>query len=245
MNLPCRTLAGETELARPGDALSRRQRSLLRLVDGQRTLGEVLSAAHTLGLPTDVFFDLMQRGLVAMQAIEALAVYDAVPLIKARRDPWPPVKAQAQAQAQAQAPAWRTPGGWGSAPVQRHAGSAPDARMRAAAVQPYSGAAVQPLRAAQARPQGGLPIVAPADPAFDEARRLIGMVLRLAAPLRSAFTRWRVHRARDRRALRALMPSVRRRLASQSSLAQLWPLMRRVELLMMPPCIPRPAGTWV
>jgi hypothetical protein len=219
MNIPCRTLAGETELARPGLRLSARQRHLLELVDGQHTLDEVRAIAAAAGLPRDGLGDLMVRGLVAMQAIEALAIYDAVPvgMGRARRP-----------DAASRAATVRGP--------VRHALD----RSVAGATIPLQRRSVDPVRAPVLLPVDGRRQL-DHDPGFDEARQLVTIVLRLAAPLRSTFTRWRVRRAVNRQALRALLPAVRRRLAEQAPGARLWPVMRRVEHLLAP-CIPCPAG---
>jgi hypothetical protein len=223
-------LAGETELARPGETLSRRQRSLLRLIDGQRTLHEVLVSAHTLGLSSDVFFDLMQRGLVALQAVEALQVYDAVPLPRAARG--------ARHGAVSSAPAWRQDVTGRAVSVHQGTRRAPAAGVHSPALASRTaatsvhGAVVPGVRGHRTSGHGHAAM--PVDPAFDEARALVSRALRLAAPWRSSYTRWRVFCARDRRALCALLPAVRRRLAVHVASPQLWPLMRRVELLMMP-----------
>jgi hypothetical protein len=154
-----------------------------------------------------------------MQAIEALAIYDAVPvgMGRARRP-----------DAASRAVTVRGP--------VRHA---LDPSVASATI-PLPRRSIDPVRAPALRPVEARRRVGD-DPEFDEARRLVTSVLRQAAPLRSTLTRWQVRRAPDRRALRALLPAVRRRLAGQAPGARLWPVMRRVEHLLAP-CIPCPAG---
>jgi hypothetical protein len=233
MNIPCRTLAGEIELARAGHTLSLRQRHLLQLVDGQHTLAEVRAIAAAAGLPPDGLGDLMVRGLVAMQAIETLAIYDAVPVGMA----WAGSRAESQS-------------GWARLPdvapravtVRRPVRHALDRSLGRMTVAPPRGG-VDPARKPALLPLEGRKRVG-RDPGFDEARHLVVTVLRQVAPLRSTFTRWKVRRAPDRQALRALLPAVRRRLAGQAPGARLWPMMRRVEHLLAS-CIPCLAGRQV
>jgi hypothetical protein len=86
---------------------------------------------------------------------------------------------------------------------------------------------------AAALPPSGRPRLGePGDADLIEARDLVATALRRVAPLKSAITRVQVQCAQDRRALRALLPAVRRRLSAEQQWAGLWPLMRRVEQLL-------------
>ncbi|MFM2065854.1 MAG: hypothetical protein RLZZ584_763 [Pseudomonadota bacterium] len=216
MDIPCRTLAGEAELASPGSHLGRRQRSLLFLVDGRRTLAELLVVSADAGVPGHCLRDLLDLGLVAMQATADLAEYDAVPVEVERR--------------------WAAEGLQGV--VRRRAGMVHLAGQAALdAGDPREAAVVRWVPSGRAHaaalPQSGRPRLGDAgDADLTEARRLVAHALKRVAPLSSALTRVQVRRAQDRRALRALLPAVRRRLANQPQWPGLWPLMRRVEQLL-------------
>lgn len=66
--VPVKTPEGHDELARRVRRLSQRHRTLLLLVDGRRTVQEVLTMASQAGVPGDCFEELLSLGLVAVQA---------------------------------------------------------------------------------------------------------------------------------------------------------------------------------
>lgn len=62
--VPFKTPLGQEELRTRGQGLGQRHRTLLVLVDGRRTLAEVLVLAHRAGAQTQHFEDLLRMGLV-------------------------------------------------------------------------------------------------------------------------------------------------------------------------------------
>lgn len=215
MYIPCRTLAGEAELVHARLPLSRGQRNMLALVDGESSLDTLLRHAAFDGLGARHLSDLIDHGLAALQPTEALARWDAVPVdAYTLRTPFERHLARRQLVSQramrVHTLRMRAPDGCGPA-------------RRVAATRPAGDRSALPAPASRSQ----LP-----DRKLDEARRLVTLALQRVAPVRGVLTRVRVHRARDRQALRALLPAVRRSLAGQAGWAPLWPLMRRVEQLL-------------
>lgn len=215
MYIPCRTLAGEAELVHGRLALSRAQRSMLALVDGESSLDKLLQDASYDGLGSQHLTHLIELGLAALQPTEELARWDAVPV-----DAYTPRTPMERHLARRQLVSQR------AMRVHTMRMRAPDvcgSPRRASSVRTVAG----PSPALQRPTNSPLP-----DRKLDEARQLVTLALQRVAPLRGVLTRVRVHRARDRQALRALLPAVRRSLSGQTGWAPLWPLMRRVEQLL-------------
>ena len=68
MGIPCKTAAGHAELAVRQRGLSQRHRTLLFLVDGRRTLEEVIELGARAGVPRAYIDELMALGLVVLGA---------------------------------------------------------------------------------------------------------------------------------------------------------------------------------
>jgi hypothetical protein len=217
MYIPCRTLAGEAELVHARLMLSRGQRSMLALVDGESSLDKLLQDAAFDGLGLHHLTHLIEQGLAALQPTEALARWDAVPVDAYRlRSPMERHLARRHLVSQR---AMR---------VHTMRARAPDVcgpLRRNMLTKSAADRSPSPARVAEPR----LP-----DRKLDEARQLVTLALQRVAPLLGVLTRVRVHRARDRQALRALLPAVRRSVSGQTGWAPLWPLMRRVEQLLAP-----------
>lgn len=73
MGIPCKTAAGHAELAVRQRGLSQRHRTLLFLVDGQRTLEEVIELGLRAGVPKAYVDELLALGLVVLAAPVAAA----------------------------------------------------------------------------------------------------------------------------------------------------------------------------
>lgn len=215
MYIPCRTLAGEAEHVHVRLALSRAQRSMLALVDGESSLDKLLQDAAFDGLGSQHLTQLIERGLAALQPTEALARWDAVPV---------------------DAYSSRTP-------MERHLARRQLVSQRAMRVHTMRVRAPDVCDSSRRVGVGGTPADRPSvlqhhpkspipDRRLDEARQLVTLALQRVAPLSGVLTRVRVHHARDRQSLRALLPAVRRNLSGQTGWAPLWPLMRRVEQLL-------------
>lgn len=68
MGIPCKTAAGHAELAGRQRGLSQRHRTLLFLVDGKRSVDEVISLGAQAGVPKAYLDELMALGLVVLAA---------------------------------------------------------------------------------------------------------------------------------------------------------------------------------
>ena len=82
MGIPCKTAAGHAELASPECQLSRRHRVLLLLVDGERSLDEVVRLGQQAGVPRSYIDELFALGLIvigppACSAISEFMAFDA------------------------------------------------------------------------------------------------------------------------------------------------------------------------
>jgi hypothetical protein len=81
LGIPCKTAAGHAELASPDCQLSRRHRVLLLLVDGARSLDEVVWLGRQAGVPRSYIDELFALGLIvigppACSAISEFAAFD-------------------------------------------------------------------------------------------------------------------------------------------------------------------------
>ena len=74
--IPSKTPAGQRELALRARGLSQRHRTVLLLVDGRRSLAEVLRTAEAAGASRQVFDELLQMGMVVLPAEAALLAAD-------------------------------------------------------------------------------------------------------------------------------------------------------------------------
>lgn len=68
LGIPCKTAAGHAELAVRQRGLSQRHRTLLFLVDGQRTVDEVNDLGTKAGVPRGYLDELIALGLVVLAA---------------------------------------------------------------------------------------------------------------------------------------------------------------------------------
>lgn len=66
MGIPCKTAAGHAELASQDCRLSRRHRALLLLVDGDRSLDEVVRLGRQAGVPRSYIDELFALGLIVI-----------------------------------------------------------------------------------------------------------------------------------------------------------------------------------
>jgi hypothetical protein len=81
LGIPCKTAAGHAELASPDCQLSKRHRVLLLLVDGARSLDEVVWLGRQAGVPRSYIDELFALGLIvigppACSAISEFAAFD-------------------------------------------------------------------------------------------------------------------------------------------------------------------------
>jgi len=64
--VPSKTAEGQAELAHRTRGLSQRHRTVLLLVDGRRTVAEIVATAQAAGVQAPVFQELVAMGLVAV-----------------------------------------------------------------------------------------------------------------------------------------------------------------------------------
>lgn len=74
MGIPCKTAAGHAELVASERRLSQRHRTLLLLVDGRRSVDEVLQLGLQAGVPRAYLDELLALGLIVLAAPMTAAV---------------------------------------------------------------------------------------------------------------------------------------------------------------------------
>lgn len=67
---PVKTPEGQAELTHRVRRLSQRHRTLLLLVDGRRSVAEVLQLAAAAGVPREIFDELLALGLIAVEGLD-------------------------------------------------------------------------------------------------------------------------------------------------------------------------------
>lgn len=208
MGIPCKTAAGHAELAVRQRGLSQRHRTLLFLVDGQRTLDEVVALGLRAGVPRAYIDELMALGLVVLAAPPHA----------------PSVGASSAALAVAAAP---------SVSQARHAG---DASAGAALAVWRQGAdaweAEDTIGLGEAVTNTQLAALDASDADVAAARSLLLLALRSHAPVSGAVTMLRVRRARHREALLGLLDEVQARLERHCDETELRQLIERVTRLL-------------
>jgi hypothetical protein len=63
--IPVKTIDGQNELAHRSRGLSQRHRTVLLLVDGRRTVAQIVTTAKAAGVQATVFDELLSSGMVA------------------------------------------------------------------------------------------------------------------------------------------------------------------------------------
>jgi hypothetical protein len=66
--IPVKTVDGQNELANRSRGLSQRHRTVLLLVDGRRTVAQVVTTAKAAGVQDTVFDELLSSGMVAVDS---------------------------------------------------------------------------------------------------------------------------------------------------------------------------------
>jgi len=224
---PHKTPEGIAELSARSRGLTQRHRTLLLLIDGQRSLEQVLSLAHQAGVPRAYMDELVALGLVVAPAA-------AGPPGPAAHPPAAPPVAAA------------TPP---SAAVPAHAASAVPSTIdielgNDIVVNRPVGAEPEPEGALEDDPwddsetfgralsSSELAALDLSDQSLAEARNVLLQALRQEAPVAGALTMLRVRRARNREALVALLPEVEQKIGSQRHLSDAARILRRVHELL-------------
>lgn len=213
MGIPCKTAAGHAELAVRQRGLSQRHRTLLFIVDGKRTLEEVIELGARAGVPRAYIDELMALGLVVMAAPASGAAVAAATAREAEASAWSneptvpaPLSRQPEAATLGALAAWRQ---------GAHPQDAGDTVAFDEAVTNTQLAAADAM-----------------DDAVAEARTLMMQALRAHAPVSGAVTMLRLRRARQRPALIGLLDEVQARLERHRDEVELQQLMQRVARLL-------------
>jgi hypothetical protein len=80
LGIPCKTAAGHAELASQDCRLSKRHRVLLLLVDGARSLDEVVRLGRQVGVPRSYIDELFALGLIVIGPPMAQPISEFAPL---------------------------------------------------------------------------------------------------------------------------------------------------------------------
>ena len=236
---PQKTPEGIAELSARSRGLTQRHRTLLLLIDGQRSLDQVLHLAHQAGVPRAYMDELVALGLVATPgAMVNLGSVGGVPA------PLPPPIA-ATPPPMASAPARPAPAAPGPIDIELNSdfvangpGTAPGASLGAADRMP--GADLEDdsdpwddnESFGRALSTSELSALDSSDQSLAEARHVLLQALRQEAPVSGAVTMLRVRRARNREALVALLPEVEQKIGSQRHLSDAARILRRVHELL-------------
>lgn len=213
LGIPCKTAAGHAELAVRQRGLSQRHRTLLFIVDGKRTLDEVIELGARAGVPRAYIDELMALGLVVLAAPASLALETVTPAHEAAVTGWSHEPTQpAPLSRQTDSPQGLPLAAWRQAAHPQEAG---DTVAFEEAVTNTQLAAVDAMDASVA-----------------EARALMMQALRAHAPVSGAVTMLRLRRARQRPALIGLFDEVHARLERHRDPVELQQLMERVARLL-------------
>ena len=231
-NAPVKTPLGHQELRQRTQGLGQRYRTVLLLVDGRRTVAEVLTMAQQAGAQTAHFEELVRLGMVEL------------PAPPPPPPPEPPAEAAA-AQDGAQTAAVELEPGPGPA-IEPDVPVAPappvefEPAMPAAVVAPAAPPAASPAEPPAAPPVARAePVVAPeaaasAERKLDDARRLLIDILRRDTLLQRVFAPARVRGAQTQEELIGLVWEIERERAhARRKRVQLINLQRARELLGM------------
>lgn len=251
---PQKTPEGIAELSARSRGLTQRHRTLLLLIDGQRSLDQVLHLAHQAGVPRAYMDELVALGLVVAPSATGSPGATLSPTL-------PPMAAAPPSQAPA--PARPAAGNPGAIDIELssdfvvngpgigagvNAGPGPS---RTPSRGPAEGASVGPVDATlgadleddsdpwddnesfgRALSTSELSALDSSDQSLAEARHVLLQALRQEAPVSGAVTMLRVRRARNREALVALLPEVEQKIGSQRHLSDAARILRRVHELL-------------
>jgi len=247
---PQKTPEGIAELSARSRGLTQRHRTLLLLIDGQRSLDQVLHLAHQAGVPRAYMDELVALGLVVAPAAAGTqggALSPTLPPMAAAPSPLDSAPAR---------PASATPGAidieLGSDFVVNGPGMGPGRGPSGAPTQgPGEGPSLGPAEGTpgaeldddsdpwddnesfgRALSTSELSALDSSDQSLAEARHVLLQALRQEAPVSGAVTMLRVRRARNREALVALLPEVEQKIGSQRHLSDAARILRRVHELL-------------
>jgi hypothetical protein len=226
-SIPVKTPEGQAELSQRTRRLNQRQRTVLFLVDGKRTVVEVQTMALQAGAPPSCMDELLALGLIVvtqptvpMTRYTAAQPNDVAPLDiwlesgMAQGEPGRDPMVSASPSADSELPPTRT--------------LAPDS------LDADSPKALSPTSELQRLNDGEI------DDALEEARGILLRAVRLEAPLAGSLTLLRLRRARTRDELYALMEEVEVRIARPQRVLAAAQTLRRVRQLLSGEPEPQP-----
>jgi hypothetical protein len=246
---PQKTPEGIAELSARSRGLTQRHRTLLLLIDGQRSLDQVLHLAHQAGVPRAYMDELVALGLVVAPSATGTPGATLAPTL-------PPTAAPLS---QASAPARPAPGNPGAIDIELGSDvvvNGPGVNVGASPSQgpsrgPAEGTGLGPVDSTlgadleddsdpwddnesfgRALSTSELSALDSSDQSLAEARHVLLQALRQEAPVSGAVTMLRVRRARNREALVALLPEVEQKIGSQRHLSDAARILRRVHELL-------------
>lgn len=233
---PQKTPEGIAELSARSRGLTQRHRTLLLLIDGQRSLDQVLHLAHQAGVPRAYMDELVALGLVvtpgmagslggALTAPPAPVAATPSPMASAVERPAPPVPGVIDIELDSDVVAPAPVGGPGARPDA--ADSLPAADLEDDP-DPWD----DNESFGRALSASELSALDSSDQSLAEARHVLLQALRQEAPVSGAVTMLRVRRARNREALVALLPEVEQKIGSQRHLSDAARILRRVHELL-------------
>ena len=243
---PQKTPEGIAELSARSRGLTQRHRTLLLLIDGQRSLDQVLHLAHQAGVPRAYMDELVALGLVVAPSATGSPGATLSPTL-------PPMAAAPPSQAPA--PARPAAGNPGAIDIELSsdfvvngpgigagvsAGPGPSRTSSLGPVDATLGADLEDdsdpwddnESFGRALSTSELSALDSSDQSLAEARHVLLQALRQEAPVSGAVTMLRVRRARNREALVALLPEVEQKIGSQRHLSDAARILRRVHELL-------------
>jgi acyl carrier protein len=225
---PVKTLLGQDELRTRSHGLNQRHRTMLFLVDGRRPLSEVLALGLQAGASTTHFEDLVHLGLVELVIDDEQP--DATPSQQGALDSGGAstrsgvLAFELDPSSPAAAPTRPSPR-LAVAPGESAIAESPATRPTPLPVDPPSALSIAQSRALAK---------AEADDVLQQVRELLIDTLRVDAPVFSAITLMRVHRARSSKDLIDLVWEIERHLGvSRKRRREMLSLHRARELLGM------------
>lgn len=249
LGIPYKTPEGLAELGARSRALTQRHRTLLLLVDGQRTLDEVLHLAQLAGVPRSYIDELVATGLVVvpMTAPEPPAAGttpSAAAVVTAMAPSLTPQPLPAAAPPRPQPSSVQPLAAARSSDV----GVTSDFTSLSTTPMPAAPTRIEPTLGddpdfwddddgdgesfGRALSSSELSALDASDQGLAEARNLLLHALRQEAPVAGAVTMLRVRRASTREALIALLPEVEQKIVNQRHLADAAEVIRRARELL-------------
>ncbi len=220
-SIPVKTAQGQAELSHRTLRLSQRHRTVLLLVDGRRSLDQVLGMAQQAGAPQSCVDELMSLGLITLaQPTLAMTMTNPRPAVATTS-----VAIQIDLPLDVAVQAL---------PATASAESADDSELPASRTLQPESVFSDSVQASLSTTDSELMAVdaAGADEAMEEARDILLRAVRAEAPLAGSLTMLRLRRAASRADLEALLDEVESRIAKSHRTLAAQLTLRRVRVLL-------------